>query len=132
MILLDTHVFWKLARARPLGKAATRLLNASAERGELRVSPITWWELQMLSFSGRIRLTGELRDFRRGAQVSGFVEIPIDGEIGILAASLQGLHKDPADRFLVATALSTRATLVTEDNAILELKNGPRVVDASE
>ena len=132
MILLDTHVFWRVAREEPLGRRARRMIDTAMQRGELRVSAITWWELQMLIIDGRLERLQELSDLRRAALSSGFSEIPVDGEIGIVAAKLTGMHRDPADRILVATALATGATLLTGDARILEIDHGPKLADASE
>lgn len=49
---------------------------------------------------------------------SGVVEMPLDGEIGIRATALAGLPRDPADRFIVATALDGHR-LLTADGPIL-------------
>ena len=40
--------------------------------------------------------------------------------IAQLATSLNDLHRDPADRFIVATAMHHGALLVTADSKILE------------
>ena len=47
------------------------------------------------------------------------VEIPIDGELAIEAAALPGLHGDPADRLIIATALRGHR-LITFDRQIRE------------
>jgi len=49
----------------------------------------------------------------------GIREISLTGSLALLAASLENFHKDPADRFIVAGALSEKARLVTADQAIL-------------
>jgi len=51
---------------------------------------------------------------------AGLREIPLDGRVALLAARLEGLHRDPADRFIVATSFQLGATLVTADTQILE------------
>jgi PIN domain nuclease of toxin-antitoxin system len=43
----------------------------------------------------------------------------VDGEMALEARRLIDLHKDPADRLLVATARVTSMVLVTSDRAIL-------------
>jgi PIN domain nuclease of toxin-antitoxin system len=43
----------------------------------------------------------------------------LDGAIAHGATELPDLHPDPADRFIVATALTLGATLLTADQAIL-------------
>jgi PIN domain nuclease of toxin-antitoxin system len=48
----------------------------------------------------------------------------------MLAGSLEGLHGDPADRFIVATAIVHDATLMTADAILLKWRNGLRRQDA--
>jgi PIN domain nuclease of toxin-antitoxin system len=47
----------------------------------------------------------------------------LDGRIALLSTQLEKLHRDPADRFIVATALRYRATLVTADRKVLAWKS---------
>ena len=61
---------------------------------------------------------------------AGVIEIPVDGEIAILSTRLAGMHGDPADRLIVATALARGAVLVTADQKILAAKGGPQRLDA--
>jgi PIN domain nuclease of toxin-antitoxin system len=44
---------------------------------------------------------------------AGLTEIPIDGHIDLLACRLDDLHRAPADRFIVATALARDVHLLT-------------------
>ena len=71
---------------------------------------------------GRIRIT-PLRDVGSLASGTvlgqGLIEIPVDGDIGIRASALPDFHSDPADRIIVATALSGHR-LVTADERILD------------
>ena len=46
-------------------------------------------------------------------------EFPVTAEIGILAAELSGLHKDPAERIIVVTALNHAAKLVYSEKLSL-------------
>jgi PIN domain nuclease of toxin-antitoxin system len=48
--------------------------------------------------------------------------VPIDGVIAMTAARL-GMHGDPGDRFIVATALTHGATLMTADEKIQSMKS---------
>jgi PIN domain nuclease of toxin-antitoxin system len=45
------------------------------------------------------------------------------GEIAIVAGELDGLHGDPADRFIAATAIVHDATLVTADERLLRWRH---------
>ena len=50
---------------------------------------------------------------------AGILELPLTGDIAIIAVELADLHGDPADRFIAATAIAHNATLMTADAALL-------------
>jgi len=100
-------------------------------RWQMAVSAVSFWECAMLHSRGRITLPKSPLALRGDLIAAGLVEWPIDGEIAILAADLETLHKDPADRFIVATAISRRATLLTADARLLEWKHALKRVDAT-
>lgn len=131
MILIDTHVLvWIAEDARRLGRSARRAIEREMKRGSVCVSAVSFWEIGMLVEAGRLRLSRELSDVRASALRSGYLEIALDGEIAILAARLVGLHGDPADRMIVATALARRAKLMTADLTILSSR-GCESIDAT-
>ncbi len=66
----------------------------------------------------RIRFPEDVELWRREQLEQGMNEIPIDGQIGISAASLSDFHADHADRLIVATALEGMI-LLTADSRIL-------------
>lgn len=118
VLLLDTHALvWLVLSSPKLGKVARRRVARGAH-----VSAITFWELEMLAEAGRVRLgmtVSEARDIVLRTNVS---EVPIDGVIAMTAARL-GMHGDPGDRFVVATALTHGATLMTADEKIRSMKS---------
>jgi PIN domain nuclease of toxin-antitoxin system len=121
LILLDTHVLLWLDTDDPrLGPAARGIIEASLMREEVAASAISFWEMAMLVAKGRLRIGGTPDDRRRELLGAGVIELPLDGATAIAAGELSGLHGDPADRFIVPTALRTGATLVTADRRILD------------
>lgn len=123
MLLLDTHAFvWLITRSAKLGKQARRL----ASRG-VHVSAITFWELELLAGAGRVRLGTTVAEAREVVLRANVTEVPIDGAIAMTAAKL-GMHGDPGDRFIVATALTLGAALMTSDEKICAL-DAIRTVD---
>ena len=120
MIVLDTHaLIWLAEGAGALGKTSRRLSDRALAENRLAVSAVSFWETAMLSERGRLRLTQPVDVWRRALLEIGLLELPLTGEIGIMAASLPDFHADPADRFLVATATRNLATLLTAADAIL-------------
>ena len=73
----------------------------------------------MLNSRGRISLAEDVFAWRRRQLEQGMIEIAVDGETGVRAASLEKFHPDPADRIIVASALSGHR-LVTADLRILD------------
>jgi PIN domain nuclease of toxin-antitoxin system len=50
-------------------------------------------------------------------QGSDVICIPVDRPIAVRAASLPEHHRDPADRFIIATAIERQARLISLDSA---------------
>jgi PIN domain nuclease of toxin-antitoxin system len=88
--------------------------------GALATSAITFWEVALLLAKDRLELPRTVGEWRHDLVTNGLVECPVIGEIGIVAARLEDLHGDPADRIILATALHHRATLVTVNQRILD------------
>lgn len=74
----------------------------------------------MLEKKGRLYLQQHPAAWRRDLLTMGLQEIPMDGTIGVAAATLDNFHADPADRMIVATALQVSATLFTADQRMEE------------
>lgn len=72
----------------------------------------------MLKDKGRITFPDDVHMWRREQLAQGWIEIPVNGEIAARAGQLPGIHGDPADRLIIATALEGHQ-LVTSDRRIL-------------
>ena len=132
MILLDTHALvWMDADDPSLGRTARRAIQQAWKAQQMAVSAVSFWECAMLHARGRITLPKSPLAWRGDLIAAGLIEWPVDGEIAILAADLELLHKDPADRFIVATAISRRAALLTADERLLGWKHALKRVDAT-
>lgn len=118
-LLLDTHVWvWSLAAPEKLGSRVRRALERA--RADLWLSPISIWEVLVLAERGRIRLAVSPRDWVAAAlRRTPANEAPVNHEVAIRSRDVLPEHPDPADRFLVATALVYDLTLVTADEALL-------------
>ena len=120
-ILLDTNaLIWAMDGDQRLGLASRDMADQTLRDNLLFVSAISFWEVALLTRRGRLTLAYSSGEWRRIALGLGIVEIPLTGEIGILAAELEGLPGDPADRIITATALLRGQTLLTSDRRILD------------
>jgi PIN domain nuclease of toxin-antitoxin system len=87
---------------------------------ELWISPITTWEIIILAEKGRIILEPDSTTWIRNVyRTIPFREAPLNHEVAIQSRMLQLTHRDPADRFLAATALVYDLLLVTADEQLL-------------
>lgn len=116
MMLLDTHaLLWWQAGGRLLSRRAAREI---ARADTLLVSPVSCWEVAMLSSRGRIALDREIELWVADLfQEDAVAVAPLSVTAAVAAARLgeEGFHGDPADRFLYATARELRVPLVTKD-----------------
>jgi len=120
-LLLDTHVWlWRLLEPARLARSAATILSDSAS--ELYLSPISVWETLVLARKGRLELEPTPHLWVREAlRRSSLKMAPLTHAIAIASEDLADFgSNDPADRFLVATALEHDASLVTADARMLE------------
>ncbi len=132
-MILDTHtLLWVDRNDSKLGAMARLQIEADWRAGLLAVSAISFWEATMLAERDRISLPTSPERWRANWLRAGLVEIPIDGRIALQSCQLTNFHRDPADRFIVATALDRNLPLMTADKKILEWEGTLNRLDASE
>ena len=132
MILLDTHVMlWLRLGDTRLGAGARSEIDRAWEAKQVSISAVSFWEVALLKDKQRISFPEDVGLWRREQLGPGVIEIPMDGEIGIRAATLPDFHTDLADRLIVATALEGHR-LVTADRRILEWPGHLSRLDATQ
>jgi PIN domain nuclease of toxin-antitoxin system len=124
-LLLDTHIWlWSLSDPAKLGKRVRSALTGAGN--ELWLSPMSVWELLVLAERGRIKLDAEPRQWVAEAiDRTPAEEAVLTFEVAVRSREIMSTHADPADRFLVATALVYDLTLVTADDALIDAKLCP-------
>ena len=124
LFLLDTHVWiWAFhGEHERFGDSGARKIEYAARGGRTRLSVISVWEVARLVARQRITIGVPVGEWlARATAAFGRGVNPIDGRIALESTRLPGLtHKDPADRFLIATARTIEARLVTVDDIILD------------
>jgi len=124
-LLLDTHILlWSLLEpARLATNVSAELENPS---NELWLSPISTWEIMILAKKGRIVLDARPELWLRDVfKTISFKEAPLNHEVAIQSRIVDLAQEDPADQFLVATAIVYDLTLVTADRRIIDSQTCP-------
>ena len=114
-LLLDTHIWlWYLLGNQRL---SLQLQNTIGDpHTELWLSPISIWETLILAEKGRISLQPDAVTWVNLAlNTLKTREAQINHAIAILSRQIPLPHQDPADRFIVATAIYYELTLATVD-----------------
>ncbi len=118
MILADTHAWiFYLDSPSNLSTRAQRALNREVKTGgRIGISAISLWEIGYLEKRGRLSLSQPLDEWiGLGLQLSFVTVLAVDGSVAQEAARLPDVHRDPADRFILATARLQDVAVVSAD-----------------
>jgi PIN domain nuclease of toxin-antitoxin system len=122
VIVIDTHIllWWFSGDEARLSTPALRAIESEREKGTIFVSSATAWEIAVLTSRKRIGLSSDVFEWLETVGRAAAIKfVPIDNEIAVRSTRLgDDFHKDPGDRFIVATAQKLGAPLVTADEKI--------------
>ena len=118
-ILLDTcALVWLAAGAADLSKEALRRIDNAFV---VYVSPISLWEIARKVAKGTLKLPFEPQQWFDMVRVRHNLTIlPLSENIMFKAAALPEIHKDPADRFIIASAMLNGLAIATADRIMPE------------
>ena len=124
MILIDTQILlWATTRSTPhkLGRAAMRVFDGAADDGFF-VSAVSIWEVAQKSEKGGIEIGEPISAwYDRVRAVHLFNFLPLTPEVALSSRTRLADFgtEDPADRFIVATAIVNGLDLLTTDGKML-------------
>jgi PIN domain nuclease of toxin-antitoxin system len=120
-LLLDTHI-WVWSASQPERLSARVARQLTKPENEIWLSPVSIWELRLLSDKGRVRLIPDavswISDNLARLKIR---EAPLTFDVALSVSSLNLPHNDPADGFIAATAKVFGLTLVTADEQLSKL-----------
>ena len=114
MILMDTHIWLRwLLPDEPLSENLIKLIETTEY---LAVSSISCWEVVLLEKLHRIELPLPVDEWLKEALIgSAVTALPVTATIASLAGLLPYHHKDPAERFIIATVIHHDMKVVSFD-----------------
>jgi PIN domain nuclease of toxin-antitoxin system len=117
--LLDTHIWlWMLREPHKLSSLVHQALHDPSN--ERYLSPISIWEVTVLLEKKRIAMHEDFAVwFARTSEDVELIEAALNWGIAHNMRYILPNHKDPADRFLAATAVAYDLTLVTTDQKMI-------------
>ena len=114
-ILCDTCALSWLATGDAKLSRMTRTIIREAEL--LCFSSISIWEIARKVKAGVLEIPVSPTLFADMlVKQYGMKELPLDNPVMLRASALPEVHKDPADRFIIATALLNDCVIVTGDH----------------
>ncbi len=123
-LLLDTHIFlWTLSDHKKLPIEMKNIIEE--DNNELWLSPITTWEILMLIEKGRVAISNDepVKWIKNVLKSLPIKTAPLNHEVAIKSRQINLPHQDPADRFIIATAIVYDLVLLTVDEKIIANDN---------
>ena len=122
-LLLDTHIWlWGLLEPERLSGSVKRAL--ASHEDDLRLSPVSVWEALLLAERGRVTLEPDPpRWLRNAMSIVPISEAPMTVDVALASRTVDVEHRDPADRFIVATAKVYGLKLITADARLLRCRD---------
>ncbi|NJM58623.1 MAG: type II toxin-antitoxin system VapC family toxin [Synechococcales cyanobacterium RU_4_20] len=118
-LLLDTHIWLWYLLGNPQLSTTLQTTIPSPDTA-LWLSPISIWETLVLAEKGRIVLQPDPAAWLEQALLLlPAQEAPLNHAIARLSRQIPLPHQDPADRFLVATAIHYGLILATVDSNLV-------------
>ncbi len=122
-LLLDTCAIIWISGGKKVAQEAENAISCTFDsNGSIYISPFSAWELGMLMSRGRLPSSiNERAMLERLIALNGVSYAEMNADVLINASYLPGpIHKDPADRIIIATAREYGMTILTRDQKILD------------
>ena len=121
-LLLDTCFALWLSAQQPVARSAIEQVTTVRKAGGvIAISVMSAWEIGVLVAKGRLPYVKSPQSWFGRFVEEGQVDVAgVDVELLVESSFLPGgVHNDPADRIIIATARARNLAVVTRDRAIL-------------
>jgi PIN domain nuclease of toxin-antitoxin system len=119
LLLLDTcALLWLAGQQESLSKKAKNLIDTYSDA--LFISVISAFEIGIKQQKGLLILPIPAdRWLEEVCEAHGVIPLSIDLNIAVQATQLPLIHRDPADRMIISTAIAHHLTILTPDQHIM-------------
>ncbi|OGV60808.1 MAG: hypothetical protein A2X45_20640 [Lentisphaerae bacterium GWF2_50_93] len=115
MMLLDTCALLWLADKH--GNLSRGTLSMIEEASSVYISAITFFEIALKCKSGKLKLPIPPKSWLDLVlEHHNISVIDVSSDVSLLSVELPPYHKDPCDRFIIATAMINKLPVVTADD----------------
>lgn len=125
MLTLDTHILLWYLEGIELNERQVASIESARKKNKLYISAISIWEISLLANRGRIAFAIDMKEWvSQVMNIPGLNMIELSPDVLIESTILPTyMHKDPADRMIIASARSMNSYLMTKDEKIIEYGN---------
>ena len=125
MIVLDTNaLIWWISNSEKLSRRARKTIEEAEKKKAIYISSISVLEIYTLVKKNKLKFNILADNWLEKVESLPYVNfVSMDNKIAVQSVNLPDfLHKDPADRIIIATALNLGAKLITSDQKIINYK----------
>ena len=124
-LTIDTHILIWYVEGIELSEEQVDLIETTRRNNMLFISSISVWEIVMLVNKARITLSMNLNLWiEKVLSIPGLNLIDLSVPIMLQSCELPNyIHKDPVDRFIIASARFINSHLMTADQKIIDYAN---------
>lgn len=118
MVLLDTHaLIWFLANDPSLSEKA---MNAICSEEEVAVSCVSLWEIAIKKSLKKLDFQHSIAEVADMCKEENINILPMSAKAMDCLMGLPFIHRDPFDRYIIATAITGEMPIVTRDSNIVK------------
>lgn len=112
---LDTHTaIWYFEGDEKLSSKALHIIKSPSTI--CYISPASIWEMAVKISLNKLEIKKPFHEYINDFRLAGIITPSIQEKDFILVSQLPFHHKDPFDRMIIAQAINSKMTVITEDD----------------
>ena len=113
-LLIDTHAFlWFIAGDKQLPERIVAIIDNPKNKCYVSIASV--WEIAIKLSLDKLEIKGGLQTIEDFLENNDFEILPIDFSHTKMLLELDGFHKDPFDRMIIAQAITEQLVVISKD-----------------